>query len=79
MLTVPEPGNRNVKGLAASCAGFVPELSVDNCAAVVVPDVAPGTLSLILPVVFAYLGRACGGGRSDMTWRKWSYGGSEFS
>lgn len=72
LTAVPEPGNRNVKGLATlSCIGFVPERSADNCGAVVVgPDDAPGTFSLILPGVFAYLGRACGGGRSDMSWRK---------
>lgn len=66
---VPDPGNRNVKEW--SCTGFVPELSADDCGtAVVGPDDAPGTFSLIFPGVFAYLGRAYGGGRSDMSWRK---------
>lgn len=74
-LLMAVPGNRNVKELAASCAGFVPEPSADVCGkAVVDPDGVTGTFSLILPGVFAYLGRECGGGRSDMSWRKWSYG-----
>lgn len=72
LTAVPEPGNRNVKELVTlSCIDFVAERSADNCGAVVVgPDDVPGTFSLILPGVFVYLGRACGGGRSDISWRK---------
>lgn len=71
LTAVLEPGNRKVKELPWSCTGFILELSADGCGmAVDGPDDVLVTFNLILPGVFAYLGRACGGGKSDMSWRK---------
>lgn len=73
LVVVTEPGNRNVKGLATwSCVDFFPEPSAGGAVVVVWAEDTPGTFSLILAGVFVYLGRACGDGRSDMSWRKWS-------